>query len=321
MKFPASNKTGWPWDESTAIGAPADLAGVALPKISIVTPSYNQGAYLEETIRSIALQKYPNIEHIIMDGGSKDDSVAVIKKYADCISYWVSEKDRGQSHAINKGIERCTGVIFNWINSDDLLMPGALWAVARAWLKKPGAIVAGNTEFFDDTGVKEVVKASDQTLRNFIRFWEAPEFAWAQPGTFIPLADLKAIGGIQEELKYCMDYQMMVKLLMRDLPVVYVDHLIARFRLHPQSKTVGAKEDFRLERVPALRSIKDLPVAVTDSEWDAEQARRLVDVARHAWRLNGHVRAIRLMGRALATSPQAAVSEIGRRAAQKISAS
>jgi glycosyltransferase involved in cell wall biosynthesis len=293
----------------------------AWPRISIVTPSFNQGAFIEETICSILSQNYPNLEYIVMDGGSADNTVEIIKKYAGRINFWVSEKDRGQSHAINKGIARCTGEIFNWINSDDLLMPGALRAVGQAWKAHPGTIISGHTELFRGNETVEVSRARDQSLRNFVRFWESDTFGWTQQGTFVPLADLKAIGGVQEDLIYCMDYQMMVHLLRRNPNVTYLDQMLARFRLHAESKTVGSKEKFRLERVPALRSIKDLPIEVQDWEWDAEQARRLVDVARHAWRLKGHLRALRLLGRALATSPQAAVSEIKRRTAQKLAVS
>ena len=98
--------------------------GEAWPRISIVTPSFNQGQFIEETIRSILLQGYPNLEYIIIDGGSTDESVEIIKKYEPWLTYWVSEKDRGQAHAINKGLERCTGEILAYINSDDYYYPG-----------------------------------------------------------------------------------------------------------------------------------------------------------------------------------------------------
>src|SRR4051812_20683804 len=104
-----------------------------LPKITIVTPSYNQGHFLEQTIQSVLDQNYPNLEYIICDGGSKDQSVEIIKKYEKHLAYWCSEKDRGQSHAINKGFERATGDIYAYINSDDFFHPGAFDRVAETW--------------------------------------------------------------------------------------------------------------------------------------------------------------------------------------------
>ena len=104
---------------------------MTLPKITIVTPSYNQGQYLEETILSVIGQCYPNLEYFIFDGGSTDNSVEIIKKYEKHIDYWVSEKDNGQSHAINKGFERASGDILAWLNSDNMYMPGALFYMAQ----------------------------------------------------------------------------------------------------------------------------------------------------------------------------------------------
>jgi len=288
------------------------------PRICIVTPSYNQGAFLEETIQSVLIQDYPNLQYIVVDGGSTDNSVEVIKKYASRIDYWESGKDRGQSHAINKGLARCAGEIFNWINSDDLLMPGALWAVAEAWLQKPGSIISGRTEIFDESGTLETAGAAGQTLRNFIRFWEAEEFAWTQQGTFLPLQKLRDIGGVSEDLHFCMDYEMMVKLLAGGIDVQYLDRTLSRFRVHQLSKTLGAKKDFRLEKVDCLKRLPNLPVAVEPWEWNAEQGRRLIDMAIHAWRGNSRLRAASLFRRSLVTSPRAAAAEVFRRACKKL---
>src|SRR6266576_1298377 len=120
------------------------------PKISIVTPSFNQGRFLEETILSVLNQNYPNLEYIIIDGGSTDETVDVIRRYEDRLAYWVSEKDRGQVHAINKGIEKTTGDLFGFINSDDLYLPGTFSAVAEYFESHPQAEwVCGDTIMFE----------------------------------------------------------------------------------------------------------------------------------------------------------------------------
>ena len=101
------------------------------PKISIVTPSFNQGQFIEETIRSVLDQDYPNLEYLVIDGGSTDQTIDIIRKYETQLSYWESEKDRGQVHAINKGLARATGDIFAYINSDDIYLPGTFATVAK----------------------------------------------------------------------------------------------------------------------------------------------------------------------------------------------
>ena len=130
-------KTGWPWTEQTEPLPPRMPDGSEWPRISIVTPSYNQGEFIEETIRSVLLQGYPNLEYIIIDGGSKDNSIELIKKYEKYLAYLVSEPDKGQSHAINKGFRRATGVLVGWQNSDDFYHSGAFEAAAKACFAHP----------------------------------------------------------------------------------------------------------------------------------------------------------------------------------------
>ncbi|MGP0094512.1 MAG: glycosyltransferase family 2 protein [Xanthobacteraceae bacterium] len=112
--------------------------GLPWPKISIVTPSYNQGPFIEETIRSVLLQGYPNLEYIIFDGGSKDETVEIIRRYDRWISSWTSKPDRGQVDALNRALPQTTGIVMNWLNSDDLLLPGALVAIAELFSLNPG---------------------------------------------------------------------------------------------------------------------------------------------------------------------------------------
>ena len=146
---PIIDKDGWPWNEE--VSPAVYSARKEWPKISIVTPSYNQGVFIEETIRSILLQNYPNLEYIIIDALSDDDTISIIKKYEDKISYWIGEKDNGQADAINKGVKLCSGEIFNWINSDDLLTKNSLFIIAEEYINNPNLkVIAGSCISFKD---------------------------------------------------------------------------------------------------------------------------------------------------------------------------
>lgn len=131
LPSPPPEKSGWPWTEQSHRIVEKMPDETDWPRITIVTPNYNYGEFIEETIRSVLLQGYPNLEYIIIDGGSTDNSVEIIKKYDKWLSYWVSENDQGQSNAINKGLSMATGEWFNWLNSDDLLMPNSLINFAK----------------------------------------------------------------------------------------------------------------------------------------------------------------------------------------------
>ena len=124
-----------------------------LPKVSIITPSFNQGQFLEASIRSVLEQDYPNLEYIVVDGGSKDDSVEVIKKYQDRLAWWVSEKDKGHADALNKGFSHATGEILAWLNSDDIYFPGAVSEAISILQRHPEVgMVYGDADLIDDSG-------------------------------------------------------------------------------------------------------------------------------------------------------------------------
>jgi glycosyltransferase involved in cell wall biosynthesis len=228
---------GWPF----LIGKPAIVfdPGIAWPRISIVTPSFNQGKYIEETIRSVLLQNYPNLEYIIIDGGSTDETIAIIKKYEPWISYWVSESDKGQSDAINKGIKHCTGEIFNWLNSDDWYEPEAFFEIASAFLRDNTLQIVSGYE--NHIGLEGQIETCEGTflLETFEQTIELCQIA--QPSTFFKLNTIRAIGGVSDDLHFIMDGEMWLKLLLRfgTKHFLKIEHVLVNFRLHENSKTVG----------------------------------------------------------------------------------
>lgn len=218
---------------------------ISLPRITVVTPSFNQAAYLEETILSVLNQNYPRLEYMVMDGGSQDGSVEIIQKYADRLVYWVSEPDRGQAHAIKKGFARATGELLAWLNSDDLYEPGALWKIGRAYAANPGKIIAGNVKNFYPDGREEVTVQQGLTVENMVKFWEE-KYSWHQPGIFIPRDTFIEVGGLDEDLFFYMDQDLMCRLL-QVTDVVYLPETVARFRLHDASKTSTATDKSLME--------------------------------------------------------------------------
>ncbi|RZK12551.1 MAG: glycosyltransferase [Flavobacterium sp.] len=213
-----------------------------LPKISIITPSYNQAQYIEQTIKSVLNQQYPNLEYIIIDGGSKDGTAEIIKKYEHFLTYWVSEKDNGQAHAINKGLLHCTGDIFNWINSDDFLEEGALHKVASAFKKTDIGMVGGAVQDFAEDGFKTLHINKLLSIEDMLNPIEA--YLYHQPGVWLRIDVMKKTGNFREDYHYCFDQQYMLRYLQQIQEVHYIPDILAYFRLHKQSKTVSQKELF-----------------------------------------------------------------------------
>lgn len=204
------------------------------PKISIVTPSFNQAEYLEETILSILNQNYPNLEYIIIDGGSTDGSVEIIKKYEYALKYWVSDADKGQVDALNKGLKYCTGDIFNWINSDDYLEPDTLLKIAKAW--KKGFCVVGFVKNFNTISKKEIDISSNK-INSISEFIELKS-KYHQPGIWLDFEDTKKIFPLEDDYHYYFDKIMMIKYFIKNgLKINYIDSILVNFRVHDFSKT------------------------------------------------------------------------------------
>lgn len=251
---PPPGKTGWPWMEESS-QLPDVMPGPSTtlragsspwPRVSIVTPSYNQGQFIEETIRSVLLQGYPDLEYIIIDGGSIDGSVDIIRKYEPWLVYWVSEPDRGQAHAINTGFRRATGSLLGWVNSDDVLLEGSLFRLAKAHSDHPRDIIAGDVRDSEEDSERETLyKQAHHTFANFVKFWER-QHAWHMPGIFFPAALFRQIGELDESLPYVFDYDFMCRAL-HAARAHYLNLPVAKFRRHPSSKTIGQGERFAFE--------------------------------------------------------------------------
>jgi len=233
---PPPDRRGWPWTEASRPPAAARRDGRPWPAICVVTPSYRQGRYLEETIRSVLLQGYPRLEYYVIDGGSTDESVEILRKYAPWLTGWVSEQDAGQSDAIAKGFNRASAECIAWLNSDDYFLPDALAAVGEAWSPGGNAVLAGDVINFSPDGRERVIRQAGITLDHMVRYWEG-RYAWHQPGLFFPRQAYRASGGIDIALHYAMDLDLICRLLSHGCTVDYLGQPVARFRLHAVSKT------------------------------------------------------------------------------------
>lgn len=213
-----------------------------LPKISIVTPSYNQAHFIEQTIQSVLNQDYPNLEFLVIDGGSKDGTVETLKKYETFLT-WVSEPDSGQSNAINKGFKLVTGEIVAFLNSDDLYEPGVLHLVGNYFATHPEAMwLTGKCVNVDETG-KEI-RSIIRKYKNFWLHWRNYHVLQvlnyiSQPATFWRREALQKIGDLDESLHYAMDYDYWLR-LGKYYPLHVFDGNLACFRIHRASKSGSA---------------------------------------------------------------------------------
>lgn len=207
-------------------------------KISIITPSFNQGKFIEQTIQSVLSQNYPNLEYIIMDGGSTDETISILKKYAEKLK-WFSEKDKGQSDAINKGLKMATGDIVAWINSDDYYLPGTLQKIAKHFENnKDIKWITGDYLIIDETGheIHSFVRGYKNLVSYFSSF-TALSFAnyINQPSTFWRKELLDKVGYVNESYRYCMDYDLWLRFMRESSP--YIIHTpLSAFRIHTASK-------------------------------------------------------------------------------------
>lgn len=269
LPAPPADKTGWPWTMESQQLPDTTQDGTPWPRVSIVTPSYNQGRFLEESIRSVLLQGYPDLEYIIIDGGSTDESVEIIKKYERWLTYWVSEPDRGQSHAINKGLEKSTGKLFNWHNADDVLTRNSLATTASAMLKFPNVSYAHGYYIVIDNESHVLYEAK-------CSLWDSMAFVpdiissvsllkgGIQVGCLMRRDLVLEVGKIDENLHYIMDRDLMLRLELTQ-PPIYVNFPVVFWREHFEAKTTLWNAKRATERLIIARKIfgrQDLPHSI-----------------------------------------------------------
>jgi len=236
LPTPPPGKTGWPWMGAVPSTVAPLLKGEDWPRITVVTPSYNQGEFLEQTIRSVLLQGYPNLEYIVIDGGSSDGSVEILKKYSPHLAYWVSEPDRGQSHAINKGFQRSTGEIMCWLNSDDYYLPETLRIVGENLASNSGtsALVGHCVQVFHDGRPSLSHEGKYENFQRLLEFWKG--YQMHQPAIFWRREVFDKIGFLDENQHYIMDYDYWVRMA-RHFEFKNVDRELACFTYHENAKT------------------------------------------------------------------------------------
>jgi len=213
------------------------------PRVTIVTPSYNQAAFLEQTIQSVLDQGYPNLEYFVVDGGSTDGSKEIIEKYADRLDWWVSETDMGQAEAINKGFARATGDYVAWLNSDDLYQPGVIEAAVKVLQVNPDVCMAYGDVVSIDENAKpfNIMAYDDWVLKDLMCF-----NIIGQPGVFMRRAALQKAGYLDLSYRFLLDHHLWLRLAQHG-KMIHIPELWASARIHPGAKNVALARGFGQE--------------------------------------------------------------------------
>lgn len=262
------DRTGWPWTRETAQLPELLPDGRPWPRISIVTPSYNQGGFIEEALRSVLLQGYPDLEYIVLDGGSTDGSVDISRKYERFLSYLSVGPDGGQAAAIRAGFEMATGEVLAWLNSDDYYLPGTLARIGRLFATRPRLVFASGDVYDVDAGSRALGRK--YAIRpNFTVTANFGFHHWPQQGCFWRRSAYEQVGGLDPSLHFCMDRDLFLRLV-RAGPFVRVKGgPLAAFRAHPGAKSsneadnlVGAGESRELTKRYGNPVLSRFPVSL-----------------------------------------------------------
>jgi len=265
--------------------------------VSIITPSFNQAQYLEQTLCSVLEQDYPRIEYIVIDGASTDGSVDVVRKYEDRLTYWVSEKDSGQAEAINKGLARATGEIIAWLNSDDYYLPNAIFAVVKVFEENPDVVmVYGDMLAVDENGQTiNTLKYKQLTLEDLLCFQII-----GQPGVFFRREVYEKIGGLDTTFHFLLDHHFWIRIAQQG-KILHIPQIWAAARYHAEAKNRAKAAEFGREAFRILAWAKNQPglaEAVSGVERRARasahrvDARYLLDGGKPASALSAWLRAL-----------------------------
>ncbi|MDD5370406.1 MAG: glycosyltransferase family 2 protein [Anaerolineaceae bacterium] len=281
-----------------------------LPLVTIITPSFNQVAYLEQAIRSVLEQDYPNLEYYVMDGGSTDGSLEMIEKFAPRLAGWVSEPDRGQADGVNKGLARARGEIIGWLNSDDLYLPGAIASAVEALQAHPQAgMVFSDVQAIDAAGrVTNVMRYGDWGLEDLMTF-----HIIGQPGVFMRHSALQQVGLLDLRYRFLLDHQLWLRLA-QVAPMVHVKAIWAAGRFHPAAKNVAQAPRFGHEAYAIVEWMRTQPAL---AEPYAYLEKRILAGAHRMnarYLLDGGLarEALRSYGKSLRAHPPTALSETHR---------
>jgi Glycosyl transferase family 2 len=296
---PPLGKIGWPWTEESVGVSERSSKAVALPRITVVTPSFNQGLFIEETVRSVLLQGYPDLEYLVFDGGSTDNSTSIIRKYSQWLAFWVSEPDGGQSAAINRGLRMGSGLHASWINSDDMLCKNALTNHALSFGFAADLVYIGDCVNIDKTGKHLFTHrgrvSSFEDLVSIPSVWSDGGYI-SQPEVLFPLQLALSVGGLNEQNHLTMDYELWGRFFLAGAKVQYTGLPFGYFRLHDGQKTQANIQQTKsmLETAKALVFVaeslspeqKREIVADLDAYWAA--------YPRQAWKTTGRLAKIGL---------------------------
>jgi GT2 family glycosyltransferase len=223
--------------------------------VSIITPSYNQAPFLEQTMQSVLEQDYPHIEYIVVDGGSTDNSAEIIKTYADRLAYWISERDSGQSEAINKGFARANGEIVAWLNSDDYYMRNTISVVVRCFEQNPDAVMLyGDMLAVDEEGQTiNVLKYKQLSLEDLLCFQII-----GQPSVFFRHSALNKTGLLDPSFHFMLDHHLWIRLAEQGR-ILHIPQVWSAARYHPQAKNRAKAAEFGREAFRVLDWAKKQP--------------------------------------------------------------